>query len=411
MRSSSRRLPVGVLCMVAALVTLGGAAVRSGASTPSLPNLAVTTLGPLETSSEHAGNYWIDRDEGISAALGGSRSLWIFGDTTVVRKVAGTVTRLSFITGSTAAEGRTPVLKAPTALDEVQVGSTAANPTTYPSHFMANPTALFEPGRATPCLNSSAGFPARWVTGAALIPSTTTVLITFYDVCLESNTSYPVEAWGFTEFNTSTNAFVVPPTEVFGPAPLGATLPLADRFEAPVFTAGGKLVLFSSQCTNQVGTTCIAGSVNAVSMVPTLANLENPASYVPMALHVDATSKPWAPLKTVSVNLYPGSGGSIPSFVLVEQTDDSGDLAIYRGSTATGPFHEVGTARLPGCDGPPPIDANGVESISHFCYAYVGHPEMSQGSTLVLTYFRPGYLTPGGHLMVVSVRLPVSAGM
>jgi hypothetical protein len=89
----------------------------------------------------------------------------------------------------------------------------------------------------------------------------------------------------------------------------------------------------------------------------------------------------------VSVAEVPAAGRQ---FILVEQTDISGDFSVYQSPAPAGTWHPVLTGRVPCQAGADPLN---------FCRAIIVHPELSTPTQLVLSYFDPG-AGPGGHVMV-----------
>jgi hypothetical protein len=390
-----RRLGLIALCIASVMVFAVGSGVSAAASaafavpSASVPDDAggIAFLGPV-LAHEESSTYTVSRDDGLSVALPGGEDLWVFGDTGEFT-FNGTWTLSNIIPGSTAAEGPTVPGRAPSSLDEVNVGQSLAV-SNQPAQFIPTPTDVYMPdGSRRLCTqaNGAAGS-ERWATGLALMPDAVDVLVTYVDVCVVSSTDYQVEAWGFMEFDSGTNGISSDPVDVFPPAVTGAQLPGASSFSSPV-VANGNVTLFSSTCA-VLFVVCSSGNVYATTVPATAASLVQPGSYVTREVPTDGSAT-WQPL-SVSVAAYPGAG-----LRLIEQTSIGGDFAVFTAPTANGPWSQVVTGTLPGCQSP----------LQSFCYAFVGHPELSGSSQLLVSYFKPdcGPDDAAGHLVVASVPL------
>ena len=152
------------------------------------------------------------------------------------------------------------------------------------------------------------------------------------------------------------------------------------------------LYLFSSECYPgwEYGV-CPSGYVWVTTLKATDTAMENASHYSPVAVTPgDGTS--WYPGGT-TFNYYPGVG-----YVLVEETSIGGTFNLYTAPAATGPWVEEATGTLPGCS------SNSVG----FCYAFTGHPELSDTSELELTYYYPGYGADPSAGKLVAATLPVT---
>ncbi|MGO8871759.1 MAG: hypothetical protein ACLQPH_10235 [Acidimicrobiales bacterium] len=347
----------------------------------------INFLGPV-LAHEESPTYTVSRDDGLSVALPNGGDLWVFGDTGEYT-FNGTWTLSGFIPGSTAAEGPTVPGRSPSSLDEVNVGQSLAA-SNQPAQFIPTPDNVYLPdgsGRLCTRANGATGS-ERWATGLALMPDAVNVLVTYVDVCVMSSVDYQVEGWGFMEFDPETNGISIDPFDVFPPAVTGAQLPGESTFSSPV-VAEGNVTLFSSTCT-ALFVVCSSGNVFATSLPATVASLVQPDSYVPREVPTDGGA-PWQPL-SVSVAAYPGAG-----LRLIEQTSIGGAFAVFTAPTASGPWSQVVTGTLPGCQNP----------LQSFCYTFVGHPELSDSSQLLISYFKPdcGPDDAAGHLVLASVPL------
>jgi hypothetical protein len=343
---------------------------------------------------------WVGRDEGFSVPLPNGNDLWIFGDTPTASLLNGSFTITKKVRGSTAMEG--PTGGAWDGYAEVNIGE-PLDTSNLPSEFIPQSSlAVYLPdGSGKTCtVSNGATEKGRWPSGAALIPGTNEVFVTYYDVCSIGG-SYPVEGWGFMEYNWATNEIDVGPTDVFKPSPTGAALPSNELFGSPVFKRG-TLYLYSASCSTSVFGTCASGGqvwVTTVGGFPD--NAASPSSFVPVPL-ATTESAAWFPFgPTVDVHYYPGAG-----WRMIEQTNLGGGFALFSASSPSGPWSLESDDTIPGCQQPPRF----------FCYAFFGHPELSTSTQLALTYFDPGEgpvidRTPSGPLGHVMEVPPGTFGL
>jgi hypothetical protein len=236
---------------------------------------------------------------------------------------------------------------------------------------MPTPNDVYLPdGSGRLCAPAAGQYSARWASGAALIPNTSDVLVTYADVCV-SNGSFRAEGWGFMEYNWQSNALDVGPDDVFPPDSSGAALASDHSLGSPVLS-NGKVSLFSSVCTSLfVG--CGAGQVYAATLSADVLTLSNPRAYAVNPVATDGSAS-WQPTG-IAIASYPDA-----PFRMIETTAITGAYSVMTAPTATGPWHLETTGLAPGCEG----------LSSGFCYALVGHPELSTSSQLVFTYYDPG---------------------
>jgi hypothetical protein len=364
---------------------LGAAPAATGAplSTPDDAS-GITFLGPVQ-GHEESSTFAVSRDDAQSVALLNGQDLWVFGDTLELSN-DGTWVPSAFIIGSSAAEGPYSVGQAPTALNEVLVGHplSAAN---LPYTFIPSPRDVFMPEGTGRSCNQANGrvFQARWATSLALMPDQSNVLVTCVEVCAMPANQYVDEGWGFMEFNWKTNRITRRPFDVFPPAKAGSALAPASIYYSPVIS-GGKVTLFSFGCT-YLESTCSSVGAWETMVGHTLPANKTRSAYVTQ-LVTTAPSTQWEP-QAVSVASYPGAG-----LRLVEQTSGEGGFAVFSAPTAIGPWSEVVSGTLPDC-----------QSTTHgSCYAFVGHPELSSSSQIVISYLDPNN-GPAGHLVAAAVPL------
>jgi len=352
---------------------------RPALSSPSRGSSAASHIRsvPIRSSYETASRV-VSRDIGMSVALPDGRDLWLFGDTRVdQRNPAGGWDLTKFVDGSTALV---------TTYARGQVPHGAEYPAGAPSRLLPVPTDVyFTDGSGRPCIKgvSDAAFSARWPTGAALMPGDPSeVLVTYSEVCV----AYPAggsphdvtEGWGYLLYNWRTQHVDDGPVDVVEPKPDGAEIAPSIRFGSPVFD-NGRLTLFSSACPPRyLG--CVTGRVWSVTMAPTTAALSNPASYSARLVSTDAPGS-WQPL-TISVARYPGG------LRLVAWNSIAGNYKIFSASSLESSWHLDEAGVLPGC-----------RSEIEFCFALVGHPELSTTTDVFVSYFEPES-GPTGHVVM-----------
>jgi fibronectin type 3 domain-containing protein len=353
------------------------------------------TPAPVLSSYENASRS-LSRDGGLSVALPNGNDLWIFADTGVLdNNSSGQMVVSQFITGGTSAEGPYAAGQIPTSLSEVPspgqpLSLSLTNP---PAQFPPAPTNVYLPdGSGRSCSPPLGQYTARWATGAALIPGTAHVLITYSEMCVYQGT-FQTEGWGFLEYNWQTNALDVPPDDVFPPVRSGAAFASKLALGNPVIS-NGQVSLFSMVCTRLfVG--CNSGQVYAATLPIDLATLRNPASYSVNPIATDGSAS-WQPV-SLHVASYPDA-----PFRMIETTAVTGSYDVLTASSATGPWHLETTGLAQGCQG----------LSSGFCYSLAGHPELSTSSQLVLTYLDPGAgpmgtTGPVGHLVGIGASYTV----
>ena len=77
----------------------------------------------------------------------------------------------------------------------------------------------------------------------------------------------------------------------------------------------------------------------------------------------------------ISVADYPDG-----TYRMIESTAIDGSYTVFSAPGPAGPWQEDGTGRVPGCD----------QLASGFCYSLIGHPELSDLSHLMISYYDPG---------------------
>lgn len=353
----------------------------------------------------------IVRDCGFSQPLPAdpTRSLWLFCDSDIYGFDSKRLwTRSRIIDGSTAAEGPVTPGAAPDGLSELATPGTGIRPipnADAPEQFLPTPSGLYT-AAGLPCDQANGAYAASWITGLTSDAARSAdVLISFNDVCVSiSNGRAALEGFGLTEYHPATNTLDSPVT-VFR-ATKGQTIPAQEALGSPMFF-GGYLYLFGSRCAEIYDVTCLPHRGNAVYLTRVAANSAawaNPGSY-----RWYAGPSEWTATAQGAVSILQGSqplGISVEDFaavgkglVLIEQINDVGGFTVYRGSRPTGDWVETTSGTLP-CT---------TEGVS-FCRAIIGHPELSTGGDLFVTYFNPGagpYYNPSayreGHVMAAIV--------
>ncbi len=361
------------------------ATVRSRVASPAAVRLrsksSTSTIQAVSVrSSYETANRDISRDVGISVVLPDGHELWLFGDTSIYKRIKGVWGGLHFIDGSTALEAK---------YTRGQVPHGGEYPSGSPTRFIPVPTDVpMTDGSDRPCVrgNGNAAFAARWPTGAAVMPTDSSeLLITYSEVCVTgggTSAQQQPEGWGYLLYNWRTHHIDDGPVDVFKPHADGTLLASSYVFGSPIFDSGN-LTLFSSTCVAQyLG--CGTGQVMSVTMPATTTALDNPASYNLTQLSTDGSGS-WAPL-SVSVARY--STG----FRIIEWTSIIGTYDIFSTSTLATPWHLDTFGTLPGC-----------HTHKEFCFALEGHPELSTSSRIFVSYVDPDVGPGMGHVVMSAV--------
>ncbi|HTD50816.1 MAG TPA: hypothetical protein VK771_09460 [Acidimicrobiia bacterium] len=383
--------PTGVHAVVAAasngqgVPSITGAPVGAYVSTSPRAIRAAANLQAVPVrSSFETPTRTVYRDIGISVVLPDGHELWIFGDTNVFQHSSKGWTSQHFIDGSSAILAH---------YTRGQVPHGGEYPTGTPGQFLPLPQHVYLPdGTGRSCIKgiSNAAFPARWATGAAVWPTNTSdVLITYSIDCVYHPPGLPAaqnEGWGYVLYNWRRQRFDHGPVDVFKPRTDGSAFPTSEIFGSPVFD-NGQLTLFSSTC-QAAFLGCSGGSVSSVTLAPTTTAMDNPASYQSYELRQLSTdgSSPWAPL-SVSVGQYP------TGWRLIEWTTILGNYSIFSTSSLTAPWHLEQAGTLPNCQ---------THNNSAFCFALVGHPELSTPTKIFISYVDPN-IAPVGHVVISAV--------
>jgi hypothetical protein len=335
----------------------------------------------------------IVRDCGYSVPLPGQpgRDLWLFCDTEITGRQGQEIGSPILGTG-TAAVGPYRAGQAPGPLTEVAApGHGRAAAGTAPQPFLPSPAGLTLLGGTLPCAAPRA-YPARWITGVTREPGppglSGHLLITYADYCVSGASAFTPEAFGLLDYDPADNV-AGRPVQVFGAA-AGQPLPAQRLLGSPIFR-GGYLYLFGS-CGPDQG--CGRGGVVLVRTVASPAGWQEGPAYRYWtgsgwsASPAGAATLP-GPATAVEVSAadYSADGHGL---VMIEQTSVVGDFSVWQAAAPTGPWRRVQTGRVP-CTTGRQAGAGGL------CRALIGHPELSTGTDLLLSFFDPG----ADHLEVI----------
>ncbi len=389
-------------------------------------SLSGVVAPPAEILSnyEQTTGHTLDRDCGFTAPVlspyftrgsapsaGIFQDLWLFCDT-VDYNASGT--EVGAILGTdTAAEAPLVAGEVPQDLSELSTppGRTALPGDNGPQPFLPVPSGVVLPSTTSACVGPSpspngvygpaspGAYPASWVTGAEREPigpgdNPLDVLVVFNNYCVDGfpgvsiNNLFTDEAFGVVSYNPLTNRLGTP-VYVFTTTG-GQNLPRQEQLGDPV-VYGGYLYLFSFNCDSSAFATCLSGTVY-MARVPAVAPLVDDQQAYQWwtgsgwsSNYADAANAvPDATPFGISVGDYSSSGHGI---VLIAESNLVGAFQVFTAPSPTGPWELLQTGQVPS-----PTNCSGGE---FGCYAFIGHPELSTPSDLMLSYFDPYGL---GHL-------------
>jgi hypothetical protein len=396
------RISIAILVFAAASLTaLVGPANPAGAT---VQTVTPTLLGSI-LATEESSTYEVSRDVGDSVLLPNNKSLWDFGDTDEYSDATGTWVQSppGSISGSTAAEGDSSPGTAPSGLGEVVVGSKSTGST--PSRFIPPPTDVYNPDpsvggsctRGASSDGTNIAYPARWPNGLAMLNGTD-ILVSYTDVCVLDGGNAITEGWGFMEMNHNTHDIKVGPDDVIPPQPPSKTFgddQLAPQyhFGSPVVRSG-KVTFNSATCSGYYDGVCDGGNVWSLTVKAATKDLKYASNYTDPTPATTTDDTSWTPSSDdAGVNYYPGVG-----YMMTELTSIYGSFDIYSSDDPSGPWTEIASGDLPDC-----FPAPG----SGFCYALVGHPELSDSSEMEISYVVPGYGPDPAANHLVAARIPI----
>ena len=372
----SLRPAVAALFVVGSVLTAGPGVASADPAPPGLVLSRYETADPARN---------INRDAGYSVEIPGSgQSLWVFGDTFWPD---------GFLLGSSAAVGPFTPGRVPTQLTEVSTppAPVRAPHSGPPQRFLPVPEGLTAKDGGD-CYGAPNSAPATWPTGAALIPGTYNVLITYMDVCLTFPDTISVQRYGVAEYDPLNNRVLSQKT-VFHTS----LLPFQLTLGSPVFAADGYLYLYGSTCDDTANNSgfCMDGRV-VVARVPA-----HPQYWRDSDSYLFRAGTAWTTDWSQSQPMVPGArpAGLVhvvdarslgKGLVLVEQLDLAGGYRIWRSDFFTTGWTEL-TSGTSGCgSNPSPID---------MCRTFAAHVELSTEDQLLLSYYDPG----PSHLSMVAV--------
>jgi hypothetical protein len=335
---------------------------------------------PVLSNYERSTGNTIVRDCGYSSPVPGrpNWSVWLFCDTEVTGPHGQPILGLILGTDSAAAGPYQPG-QAPSELREIP---TPPAPLTSagdaPQPFLPAPGNLSLPGSTLPCSGTGA-YSAAWISGVTRMPLTAdALLVTFDEYCVADDMN-TAEGFGLAEYDPARN--ILSPTVLVFTSLAGFALPQQQVLGSPVTERDGYLYLFGF-CPATVSPTGCGGRVFVARVVAAPAYWRNPLTYQYW------TGAGWSPQAAMAASVIPAGqplGVSVADYaaaghglVLIEQTSLAGDFQAWQASSPAGPWRRILSGRVP-C-----ADADGL------CRAVIGHPELSTGSRLLISYFDPG---------------------
>jgi len=400
----------GAAILVAAAVVLAVHVLR--------PAPGIAPPAPLLSGFERSSGADIVRDCGYSQPLPADLpvSLWLFCDTDIYAFTAQGKWRLSrIIGGSTGAEGPAAAGTVPGGLSELAApgtGVTAMPGQDGPARFLPAPSGL-KTAAGLDCDLANNAYPASWPTGVTAGPAPDPgILITFNNYCVAIRTGDLLpEGFGLAEYDPAANTFRAVAT-VFTAAGRG---PLRPQWllGSPIFS-GSYLYLFASHCAEADLGACLPGSGSAIYLARVSAN--PPAWRKPGSYQWFTGSPAWTASAAAAASVIPRAapaGVSVSSFsalgrglVLIEQTDDVGRFVVYQAASPAGPWRKIMSGTVP----------TAVKGTA-FTRAIIGHPDLSTGSELLVSFFDPSAAPccsrregPKGHVMIASFPWPDPGG-
>lgn len=344
----------------------------------------------------------ISRDAGLSVLVSTNppKALWIFADTQ--QSFAG------LIPFSTAALGPfTPGGLAPTALNELPTPPAAPQPgRTSPAAFFPPPAPLTRLN-GTRCAVPGEAYEADWVSGGAKLPGSSTLLLTYGEICVEVKPAlaFTTERIALAHYDPETNRFLRI-DRPFVAAPLNAGVPPRRALASPIFASDGFLYLFGSECVGSDGFAC--KTLGAVYVARVAAN---PSAWSNAASYQWWTGTAWSSSSSSAANVVPGvnpiSGGvHVADYaattgrkyaMLVQSAFGSGGFDVYEATSPTGPWTRKGSGRPPDACFAPGHD------FGFGCYAIAGHPELSTPARLVFSWLSPDDRNAYPHIRVGAI--------
>jgi hypothetical protein len=346
---------------------------------PSAAHADAAPPARLTSRYETATGNTLGRDCGYSVPVPGQagQALWLFCDTTVTNP-AGEV--IGFIGGTTGATGPYTAGQVPDGLSELPTPPAPIGTLPNdrgPAPFLPAPAGLTLPDGVTPCGSAgSQSYAASWLSGLAAVPASSQVFATYVNVCVW-NSTWTAQSYGATLYDPATNRLSSPATIFTRPSP-GTELPWERHLGSPVFGSDGYLYLFAFHCDEAAFGACGSGRTLLARVRWSGTGWQNPANYR------YRTASGWTSDPSAAVSVLPGAksfGVDVRSYpgrglVLVEQTSIGGHYRLWRASSPTGPWTVGAEQVVPGC-------------LGVWCYAFIGHPELSTADGLMLSFYDP----------------------
>jgi hypothetical protein len=348
---------------------------RTGTSTQT----PTVDLDRVLTGADTSSNP-ISRDGGVSAAYASGEDLWVFGDTS---QVGGPSTTLG-----TAADGPYTVGAAPNSLSEIPAGSS-------PSPFFKKPSGLDANGEDQAC-----AIPAAWVSGAATVPGTSTVLLTYEQVCDGSN--FLAERLSLVEYTPSTGTFGTIYTPFAG-SPLYDGLPPVESFGSPVYGSDGYLYLFTNS--NDTTANDPDGFYHTglfVARIKTTSDLGKASNYKWWSQptgqgagwygEADAQyALPVIPCCNFGATVANYSASTSKDLAAIVQTGlGASTFQVYEATSPAGSWTAGPVGQVP----------DDCDAGAFGCYAIYGHPELSTSTQLVFSWYSSDDRNGAGHVRV-----------
>jgi hypothetical protein len=347
----------------------------------------------------------LDRDCGFSAALPSSpgQALWTFCDTAIYSPQG---TLIGFIGGSTAARGPYSPGLVPTGLSELPTppAPIGALPNQQaPARFLPVPGGLLAPDGVTACGTAGSNtYAASWISGLTRGPNKVLstgqnaqnlFYLTYLNVCVNS-TSWSVQSSGAAFYDPVANTFVSSAT-IFTRPSTSADLIWQRQLGSPIFSSDGYLYLFASHCDSAAFGACGAGRT-ILARTP----WQSSSGWFSAGSYRYWTSSGWVSdpnaaqsvasgARPFAVDVHTYANGRLE---LVEQTTIAGNYRIWTASSPAGPWTAGTESVIPGCE----------SSTTSWCYAFIGHPELSTATTLLMSYYDPD----DKHVRVAAVPVP-----
>lgn len=280
-------------------------------------------------------------------------------------------------------------------------GTAAIGSFTSSQPFFPNPTGLKRPEPGSPPVPCSpGGVPVAWIGGAATVPGTERVLLTYAEMCLVSGGDWLVERLVLTVYEPAGNTFTARAVP-FDVSATGGQLPLGQGFGSPVFGGDGYLYLFDFERVSTPG----AFVARVPSSDPGLWGNAADYQWWAQPLGQPAGWYRWSQADGHLASVLPDrvvpwgtavqdySATTSKGLAMIGQTGfGSAPFTVYTATSPAGPWTATVSAKVPdSCVG------------GWACYALIGHPELSSDDQLVYSWRSPGDRAGETHLRLAAV--------